>query len=439
MAIGFDRIDDLAQLKIQDELVRDGMPPAEAEVEAARMVMREQQRRARERMPRTPDGRAALSPSEAALDADMALAMGQVVTAGNGAEVDNLSAAATPLEMDAGLGRRPVPQSERVYQDDPTGGMAAQVAAREAEAARNWAERGEVYGRQAEEYRRKYGDPRVGITPEQQANRDADTRARDARAEAMREQRIYSLAERAGVSPAQARTMMDEARPEADGPLTHAQRLVETQPLRDMAQARRQADLDARRAALVRTRMAQTNPLEYMNRPDISDWNRMVAADVLLRRGYRGATPLDVDQAAETAKALQEQRRAIAAGDPEVPPALVNARLAAERQKLRAADPAGAGAADLAGNNFATPEAQAVLDDLAEQADTGGGGLWWAPGYGAMSEQDEAALAATIMGQFNVSEAMAKYLAREAANRRRRGPLGGDWGMLPKLPIPGRE
>lgn len=347
MAIGFDRIDDLAQLKIQDELVRDGMPPAEAEVEAARIVMREQQRRARERMPRTPDGRPALSPSEAALDADMALAMGQVVTAGNGAEVDNLSAAATPLEMDAGLGRRPVPQSERVYQDDPTGGMAAQVAAREAEAARNWAERGEVYGRQAEEYRRKYGDPRVGITPEQQANRDADTRARDAQAEAMREQRIHSLAERAGVSPEQARAMMDEARPEADGPLTHAQRLVETQALRDMAQARRQADLDARRAALVRTRMAQTNPLEYMNRPDISDWNRMVAADALLRSGYRGATPLDVDQAAETALALQQQRMALGQGFQNIPEQRELMQLQLEQKRRELQTPQERAAADV--------------------------------------------------------------------------------------------
>lgn len=439
MAIGFDRADDLAQLQIQDELVRDGMPPAEAEVEAARMVLREKQRRSRERMPRTPDGRPALSPREAALDADMALAMGQPLSAGNGAEVDNLAGADTPIAMDAGLGRRPVPQSERVYQDDPTGGMGAQVAAREAEAARNWAERGEVYGRQAEEYRRKYGDQRVGLTPEQQAARDADTRARDAQAEATRDQRIHAMAARAGVTPAQARAMMDEARPEADGPLTHAQRLVETQQLRDMAAARRQADLAERRQAVVRTRMAQTNPLEYMNRPDISDWNRMVAADAMLRRGYRGATPLDVEQAAETALALQEQRRAIAAGDPAAPQALVDAKIAAERQKMRADNPAAAGAADLAGNNFATPEAQAVLDDLAEQADTGTGGLWWAPGYGAMSEKDEAALAAMIRGRFNVSPAMAQYLAREAANRRRRGPFGGDWGMLPTVPMPGQD
>jgi hypothetical protein len=59
----------------------------------------------------------------------------------------------------------------------------------------------------------------------------------------------------------------------------------------------RQADLASRKQALIRTRQAQTNPLEYMNRDDIGGFNQMVAADAMLRRGYRGATPLDVEGA----------------------------------------------------------------------------------------------------------------------------------------------
>jgi hypothetical protein len=49
-----------------------------------------------------------------------------------------------------------------------------------------------------------------------------------------------------------------------------------------------------------------------MNRDDISNWNRMVTANQLLGpRGYRGATPLDVDQAREQAKAAIQGRLAM--------------------------------------------------------------------------------------------------------------------------------
>jgi hypothetical protein len=58
--------------------------------------------------------------------------------------------------------------------------------------------------------------------------------------------------------------------------------------------ARRQADLQGRKQALIRTRQAQTNPLEYMNRDDISDWNRFAAAQSVLGGRVRGATPNDV-------------------------------------------------------------------------------------------------------------------------------------------------
>jgi hypothetical protein len=58
--------------------------------------------------------------------------------------------------------------------------------------------------------------------------------------------------------------------------------------------AKRQAALEGRQQALIRTRQAQTNPLEYMNRGDISEWNRFAAAQNVLGGRVRGATPNDV-------------------------------------------------------------------------------------------------------------------------------------------------
>lgn len=287
---------DMDQLRLERALIAQGMDPAAAEREAAMATLRYKQARARESMPLAADGRPALGEQEAAFDSDMALAMGQVAY-GNGADIDNLSAAATPVVMDAGLG---VPQSERVFKDDPTQGLAGVLAAREAEAASNWEERGDYYGPKGDHYALTYGsgpETNPKLAPVQVQNRQARTASEDRIAQAEREVRIRRLADRAGVSPAAARASMDEARGGIAGPLTFEQRMAETQDLRDAAGSMRQAELAARQDAVVRRRMAQTNPLEYMNRDDVSDWNKMVAADSMLRRGYRGATPLDVQGA----------------------------------------------------------------------------------------------------------------------------------------------
>jgi hypothetical protein len=99
----------------------------------------------------------------------------------------------------------------------------------------------------------------------------------------------------------------------------------------------------------------------------------------------------------------------------------------------------------LAEGQFSTREAQLALKKMAEEYDTGGamtGGpeegtaVWWMPGVGAMSVADEDRLMKAIKARHNVSDAVAASLAREAANSRRRGPLGGDWGMRPLLPMP---
>ena len=337
MRVGSDRADDYDQIFLRDSLIRGGMDPVQAEREAAMRVLREKRERALASMPRTADGRPALGEDEAAFDSAMAMAMGQVGY-GNGADIDNLAAAATPVVMDAGLG---VPQSERVFKDDPTQGLAGVLAAREAEAEKNWEERGAHYGPKADHYAFTYGagpDGNSSLAPHQVHNRLARAESEDRIAEAEREVRIRRLAERAGVSPAVARASMDDARGGVVGPITADQRAAETQQLRDAAGARRMAELDARQEAVVRRRMAQTNPLEYMNRSDVSDWNKMVAADSMLRRGYRGATPLDVEQAAETAKALQQQRMSMGQGFQQQTPEqqeLLRLQIEAKRRELQ--------------------------------------------------------------------------------------------------------
>ena len=91
------------QLAMERELIAQGMSPQEAALEAGMRALRARQAEWREGMPRTPDGRPAPTPQEAAFDEDMALAMGQEVSYGNGAEVDNLEAAATPIVMERAL------------------------------------------------------------------------------------------------------------------------------------------------------------------------------------------------------------------------------------------------------------------------------------------------------------------------------------------------
>ncbi len=320
----------LRQLELERDLIASGMDPAEAEMVAAEEVLGlPAQRRARESMGAA---RAAAPP----------------VSYGNAATLDNLDGITSELVVEDILGgprgRPSVPQSERVFQDDPTMGMAGQVAAREEEAAENWAARGQDYGDpdpaargmvstynpatgeagysvaypQKEDFPEGIPDGRPGVygarpdlrrpvidtatgQPIQGTSKYEKTvvmgpegpvevyapsnefrRELGERAARMRTRR---LASRAGYDPMTAAEMATSGEPQ------NLDRLrAEGDAIRDM-------ERDARRQALVRRRMAQTNPLEYMNRTDISDWNRMVAADGMLRRGYRGATPLDVQGA----------------------------------------------------------------------------------------------------------------------------------------------
>lgn len=376
MRVGSDRVDDYDQLFLEEALIRGGMDPRQAEKEAALKVMREKQARARAGMPRDADGRPALSPREAEFDNDMALAMGQVAY-GNGAEVDNLAAAATPIDMDREFGattpRKPVSYrvpgpvdsnnyaapGEAIYDEEEMDAymdrQAAQAVADEVRVRemaspdspyRGGAElpsqrdrdmyargmvptvnpmTGEVGYSVASPPSGGAGRPGVrGYRPElQRPVRDARTgqevagsqmydvetvdsplgptdvyRPSDAyRTEmARREQvaRTHRLAERAGYSPQEA----------AD--LATSGGEVNLEQLRLLGNSRRAADKAERQQAVVRRAQAQYNPMEYMNRDDVNDWQRMVTANRLLGpRGYRGATPLDVEaRQLETATAL---------------------------------------------------------------------------------------------------------------------------------------
>jgi hypothetical protein len=132
-------------------------------------------------------------------------------------------------------------------------------------------------------------------------------------------------------------------------------------------------------------------------------------------------------------------------GFQQLPPELVDQQRRIAEDKARKENPDAAGARDLANNDFTTPESRLVLDSMATQHDTGGDffgtpeegtSIWWLPGSGAMSNDDEEALRIAIRDRFNISDEEAAYLARDAANRRRRGPMGGNWSMRPPLPRP---
>lgn len=480
MAIGFDRIDDLAQVQIQDELVRRGMSRPAAEIQAARMVMEEQQRRARVRMP---PSRSPLTPREASLDADMALAMGQVVTAGNGAEVDNLAAAGTPIAMEPEVGsRRPV-RTRVPGPVDSLGRSAAGEPIYDADEAAAYEERTPIAGlsdRQVEDAMAERGSPyrggaelpsaqdramyargmvptvnprtgavgysvadpvgaanafvdgvplgapgRLGSRPdlrqpvidtatgkpiqgthkyeksvvdgplgdqEVYAPSDAFRRELQEREDRMRIQR---LAQRAGYTPDSAAVMATSKEP------------PNLDLLRAQGAARQEAAKAERRAAVVRRAQARYNPLEYMNRPDVDDWSKMVAADALLRRGHQGATPLDVDQATQTALALREQRMALGAGfQPRTPEEqkIIQDKAAAEQRQN---DPATAGVRDIQGGNFETGQARDVLREVAKPFDTN-----W---LGGAPESAFPQVKERLMGPpYNLKEEQAAIAAREA-------------------------
>lgn len=317
------------QLQLEQDLIAGGMHPSEAASVAAEEVLGlPGRRRSRESL-------------------DAARAAAPPVSYGNAATLDNLDGVDAELVVEDVLGgsspRAAVPQSARVYRDDPTQGLAGVLAAREAADARSWEERGRHYGNpdpasrgMVPTYNPETGEAGYSVAyPMPDANgemppgapgrpgvrrdlrrpvidtatgqpiqgshkydkqlRDGPDRLVEVYApspEFRRElqeredrNRTRRLATRAGYDPMAAAAMAtSENAPNLDA-------------LRLQGDALRAASKAARQQAVIRRAQAQSNPLEYMNRDDVSDWNRMVAADGMLRRGYRGATPLDVEGA----------------------------------------------------------------------------------------------------------------------------------------------
>lgn len=267
--------EEYAQLAIRDALIRQGVDPARAEEEARRRVM---------------------SAAE-----EMA-----AVTYGNGADVDNLAAADTPFEMDSGVGRPPVPQSERVFRDDNTRGMAAQVAAREAAANASWEERGRYYGPKTAAYENTYGP--IGAADVTPAQEQARLRRRESE-EVQRhsgfeeESRIARMAERAGIPISQAKELVQQGYNQSAAdrgiPSPAAWQVSgqnRTVPpdfdhfsdsyagLREAVAEKRSADKAARKAEVSKRAMLAQNPMGYIGRDDITEEQRAIVTDRLQGR-----------------------------------------------------------------------------------------------------------------------------------------------------------
>lgn len=116
------------------------------------------------------------------------------------------------------------------------------------------------------------------------------------------------LARKAGLSPEEAADKTDDE-------------------LRQIIARKNDAATADRKAAVIRRAQAQYNPMEYLNRPDVSDWNRFVMASRMLGRPV-GSTPLDVEAAEAKAEgdplkmliAREQMDRQREQADRELPP-----------------------------------------------------------------------------------------------------------------------
>lgn len=96
-------------------------------------------------------------------------------------------------------------------------------------------------------------------------------------------------------------------------------------------------DEKARRAAVVRRAQARGNPMEYLGRGDINAWQRMVAADSMLRNGAGPMTPLGV-QAQQLHNIADVVKRAMTAVGPQLSPDLQSAQVAKVENDLPVED-----------------------------------------------------------------------------------------------------
>lgn len=273
-----------------------------------------------------------------------------------------------------------------------------------------------------EQYGRGYDG--VPLTPSQQHNR-SQQRMREANRRHSpyeEQQRIRRQARRAGVTEAEAYEMVqggydkvaeDGAKQpyQLDGPerdradkptfdeFARAQRA-----LVGLGNDRLDAQRAARQAEVVARAQRQYNPMATLS----PEWRDFVMAERLLRDSRNaGASPTDVQQAAEQAKAAMESRLGTGAGfqprSPEEQRILQDRADADQRQN----NPQAAGMRDIQEGKFETEEARDVLKNLAKPYDT----VW----FGGAPEEAFPDIKARLMGApYNLPEAQADIAAREA-------------------------
>lgn len=315
-----------------------GISPVERE-EAMR-ILRAKQALALEGMPRTPDGRPALTEQEAAFDAEMALAMGQDLSYGNGADVDNLEAAGTPIVMERDL----LPGSSESL-----------LAAREAEAARSFEERGPFYDQQRQAYEAEFGPigaRNADVTSEQLQARERRREREDVRRHSpyAEEQRIARMAERAGVSMAEARAMVqqgyDQAAADRGIPASAAWQ-VDGQNrsvppdfdqfrdaytgLRDAVRDKRAEDKAARVAEVAKRAMLAQNPMGYLGRDDLNNEQRELVTQRMQGRRRPGDDPrirvAEINAKAHVDSAATQERMRVEAEERAAARAEANAKV----------------------------------------------------------------------------------------------------------------
>lgn len=304
------------QIRRSKELMSNGMSPEEAEMEAAKQMIAERRK-------------AAAS-----------------ISAGNGADIDNLAGAATPLAVEPTVGRLAPAQEDRVFADDPTGGNASILAARAAADAERaaWYNSPEGPGGSAaadtERWYQTFGDARTpetraNMTPVQVAARNAQVK----KEQQLRQRPEYlamqarRLADRTGRPETEVLAMLESVGDGEDADFGSREEAVTF--LNAEARDLQRADLARRQQAVVRRRMAQTNPLEYIQRNDVDDWGKYVAANAML--GNRGpqTDPFEVEKFVAAARAQQEARMATGAGGRNLTPEQAEIAQEAARRKMR--------------------------------------------------------------------------------------------------------
>lgn len=216
------------------------------------------------------------------------------------------------------------------------------------------------------------------------------------------------LARQAGVGAEKARELMGDVKPGADMKARQQARQGLVDLAEDAQNKRLAAQDEATRGAVIRRAQARGNPMEYLGRGDINDWQRMVAADSMLRGGAGPMTPLGV-QATHNEQAIRMLERLGFGGlSPEMSP---EAKAVADA-KAREANPRAAGVRDIAGGNPESEQAQTELEALATQHDSGG--------WHTFSYDDERKLADRLQKPpYNMKKADAEEYAYRAAEKRR--------------------